>query len=457
MKPHIFFSTVLATLFCVAAGSGCLAQSSSSYFLSGSYDRYRLNPALTPQRAFVAFPALGSTGIESNMNVGLSNFLYESESKPGSLTTFMSGDIAPEDFLSDLPEVVRLNANLDVDIFGLGFGGPKWYFWLDSRLRSLQNVSIPDDMFAFMKAGMAKGEYDINDLSIVSTNYLQTAVGFQFEPARNLKVGVSTNVLVGAAYAKVNIDNLHASIGPDKWMVNSSATVMMDVQKTRLVLDEDGKIDGIESDIEIEDYKHPQGYGVTFDLGAEYDLNDIVPGLKVSASVTDLGAMTWKDVQILETRKGNGVEFNGFTQGDETVNMADEFEEMARFTEQQNTTVRNTFDPTVRLAAQYGIPGAEWLSFGELVTVRKGMNELKEARSSVNMRLGRVLEMSGNMAFSNLGTSFGGAVNLHALMFHLFADVEAGSLRLNPQYIPLDGFSVVANVGLRIGIGSRRF
>ena len=73
------------------------AQSSSSgYFLEGFSQRYQLNPALTPDRnVFVSIPVLSNIQVDMQSSVGLANFLYESKSKPGMLTTFMSPDVPP--------------------------------------------------------------------------------------------------------------------------------------------------------------------------------------------------------------------------------------------------------------------------------------------------------------------------------------------------------------------------
>ena len=47
----------------------------SSYFLDGSFDRHKLNPALAPERGYLSLPVLGGTTFSLNGNIGLSNFL----------------------------------------------------------------------------------------------------------------------------------------------------------------------------------------------------------------------------------------------------------------------------------------------------------------------------------------------------------------------------------------------
>ncbi len=455
MKLNGFKRMVIVTFGLVYSCMCVFAQSSSSYFVDGSYNRYRLNPALTPERAFVALPALGGTSIQTNMNAGLANFIYESKSKPGKLTTFMSSDVDSRKFLNGLPDVIGLNANLDIDVLGFGFGTREWYFWFDSRIRSYQSVSIPDDMFRFLKAGMSKGEYYIRDMNVTTTNYVQTSLGFQIKPVENLSVGASTNILLGAAYSMLNIDCMHFRFGPDTWLVNTEATATVAVPNTRVILDEDGKIDDIDSD--IENFSGIGSYGLSFDLGAEYDFKDIVPGLKVSASVTDMGFMIWKDAQVLKTDGNSTVEFSGVTDDGFADELADDAENLARFYESGEKSVTSTFNATVRMGAEYSISGVEWLSFGELITMRSGLDRLYESRTSVNMKAGNVLDVSGNVAFSNLGVGFGGVLNLHPGGVNLFMGADMGVLKVNPQFVPLEKFACNVNFGLRMGIGNRRF
>ena len=455
MKPNGLKRMVIVTFGLVYSGMCVFAQTSSSYFVDGSYNRYRLNPALTPERAFVSLPVLGGTSVQTNMNAGLANFIYESKSKPGELTTFMSGDVDSRKFLNGLPDAVRLNANLDIDVLGFGFGTSEWYFWLDSRIRSYQGVSIPDDMFRFLKAGMSKGEYFIRDLNVTTTNYVQTSLGFQIKPVENLSVGASTNILLGGAYSKLNIDCMHFRLGPDSWLVNTEATATVSVPDTRVILDEEGKIDDIDSD--INGFPGIASYGLSFDLGAEYDLKDIVPGLKVSASVTDMGFMIWKDAQVLKTDRNNTVEFNGITDDGFSDQLSDDAENMARFYECDDNSVTSKFNATVRMGAEYSLSGVKWLSFGELITLRSGLDRLYESRTSVNLKAGNVLDVSGSVAFSNIGAGFGGVFNLHPGGVNLFVGAEMDVLKVNPQFIPLEKFSCNVNFGLRMGLGNRRF
>lgn len=454
MKTDVIEKYVLTVLMCICVCAASPAQTASSYFLEGSYSRYRLNPALAPERGFMALPALGGVSVEANMNAGLANFIYESESKPGSLTTFMSGDVDPQRFLEALPDAVRLNANIETDILSFGFGASRWYFWFDSRLRSCQNVSIPEDMFEFMKSGMSAGDYDICGMNVTTVNYLQTSLGFQIKPVRNLSVGISTNVLFGLAYSKAAVDRIHAVADPDIWKVSTAASVTMAAPGTRIVLDEDGKICSLDCN---PDFFHNVGsYGLSVDLGGEYDLKDIVPGLKVSASLTDIGGMLWRNAQVLESDRCRSVEFDGFdNEGSDGID--DDLGELARFRETEDTEFATAFDATFRAGVRYSLPGLDWLAFGELVTMRTGMNELFESRTSVNVSAGNVLDVSGSLAFSNHGIGFGGVLNLHPGGFNLFACLDACTLRLNPQFIPLDKFSCNVSFGIRMGFGERRF
>ena len=54
----------------------------SGYFLEGYTYRHALNPALAPERNYVAIPVIGNFGVSAMSNVGVSTFLYQSQAHP---------------------------------------------------------------------------------------------------------------------------------------------------------------------------------------------------------------------------------------------------------------------------------------------------------------------------------------------------------------------------------------
>ena len=199
---------------------------------------------MAPEGLFVSLPVLGGMAYETNMNVGLGNFLYESKSHPGSLTTFMSSDVDAKEFVDALPSVSEMNMNMDVDLLAFGFGRERWSAWIDCSVKSRNGISIPKEMFSFMKYSLSIGKYDIRDIKIESVNYIETALGFQIKPLKNLSTGVSLKILDGLAYAKAGVDNIDVSTFGDKWLLQANASVQSSIPGLMMEM-EDNKISGI--------------------------------------------------------------------------------------------------------------------------------------------------------------------------------------------------------------------
>ena len=105
----------------------------TAYFLDGYTYKYKMNPALAPERSFISVPVLGnlSLGLESDM--GLSNFLYP---KGDELVTFMHPSLSDSQVLDSFKEHNRLNFNLDETIFAFGFRVGKSFSTIDLTIRA---------------------------------------------------------------------------------------------------------------------------------------------------------------------------------------------------------------------------------------------------------------------------------------------------------------------------------
>lgn len=88
MKHTIYKAMAVAVVAMTALTASAQEALRSAYFLPGYNFRHELNPALAPERGYVAIPALGGLNIGLNSNIGLSTFLYPVGG--GRLTTFMS-------------------------------------------------------------------------------------------------------------------------------------------------------------------------------------------------------------------------------------------------------------------------------------------------------------------------------------------------------------------------------
>ena len=466
MKKHIIRKSIVAVSLLLIAGASFAQSASSAYFMEGFNQRYQLNPAFSPERyVFMAVPGVSNIQVEAQGSVGLANFLYESKSKPGMLTTFMSPDIDADKFLDDLPDAAQFTVGLSMDILALGIGGKKGFTTFNVKLRNQEQISLPKELFGFMKAGLGKGNYLIENTNINTITYLETSLTHSHKIGENLTIGLGLKFLEGISYVDMNVDNIEAVFGDDDWRVRSNGTIKSSVPGAKYKLKTDSlgrkKFDGIEGF----DVKVPGNHGFAVDLGAEYDFKGIVDGLKVSAAITDLGFIGWEKMNTFATDNNGWVTFEGFNNydvdgdnSDETMDqISDDFNDMVQMFQVGTDKKENVMlNATFRLGAEYELPFADWVSFGELVTYRTGLWPYMESRTSVCLSPCGWFDLSGNAAFSTMGSTMGLLLNLHPGGINFFLAVDRLKAEFNPQYVPLHDFGLNFSMGLNLAFGKKR-
>jgi len=467
MKKHIIKKSVLAASMLLMTIAASSQSASSAYFLEGFNQRYQLNPAFAPERrVYLAFPIFTNLQFEAQSSVGLANFLYESKSKPGMLTTFMSPDVDTEQFLKALPKAAQFNLGMNLDIFTLGIGGNSGFTTVNLKMRNQDQISLPKELFGFMKASLAQGDYLIENLNINTITYVELSATHSHKIGENLTVGVGLKLLEGVAYADMTVDKIEAKLNDEEWSVRSNGSIKASIPGATYELEEDPethrqRFDGIGDP----KFSFPSSYGLAVDLGAEYDFKDLVPGLKVSAAIADLGFIGWDNMYSFSTDNNDWVDFDGFNNydvngdnnDDAMDQMTDDFNDMVQMYENGSGKKENVaLSATFRLGAEYALPFADWVSFGELVTYKTGLWPYAESRTSICLSPCNWFDLSGNMAFTTLGSSMGFLVNLHPGGINFFLAIDRLKAEFNPQFIPLHDFGLNFSVGLNFAFGEKR-
>lgn len=429
----------------------------SGYFLDGSFDRHHLNPAFTPERNYFSLPVMGHISMDVLSTVGLSNFIYESTSHPDNLTTFMSADIDKAAFLDALPGVTRIGVDLDLDLFAVGFKGFQGYNTINLNLRNSEHVSIPKELFDFMKSSFSEGDYLIKDINVNSTSYLELAFGHSHRVNENLTVGAKFKYLIGIAYADLNIDQIHAVVNGNSWSVNANATMRVAASGLYFTHKDPAtnEFDGVEFK-----FKGLSGSGFAVDLGAEYDMKDLVQGLTLSASLTDLGLIKWKRTNTAMTHNNEPVVFDGFgndgSDMEETMDqLQDDFDKLLKLYDEGQSVTKTNIGATLRLGAEYVMPFYSGLSAGMLLTQQTGAWNYSEGRLSLIVSPNGWFEATANAALSSYGASFGWLINFHPAGCNLFFGSDSFKIKLNPQFIPVSDFRTNFVFGVKFPIGKK--
>lgn len=459
MCKRVLYTVVLLTVMVVSLGA---QTSTSSYFLKGSYDRHILNPALSPERGYISMPALGGVAFEAQSNVGLSNFLYPSISHPDMLTTFMSSEVDANSFLSALPTNTMLGVDLNLNILSFGFGSSKGYTTFGIRLNNREDITIPKELFRFMKAAMSNGNYSIRDIAINSSTYADISLGHSHRITDNLRLGVNLHLLAGLMYANLSIPEIKANLSGEEWVVNANGDLSVSAPVAlSTVKDEDNSITEFGFDGLAIKNGLP-GIGFSTDIGAEYNMGDIVDGLMLSASVTDIGLINWNESFAAGTSNSD-VKFSGFENydiyGDEGMfdPLKEDFQRLIKLYERSaEGTITTKLNATLRVGVDYTIPVMRWLSFGELFSYKMGMNGYYESRTAIVLAPVKWFDMNANVAFnSRYGMMCGCMLNLHPVGLNLFLSADCGKLELTPQFIPTTSLSTNLMFGVRIPVGNR--
>ena len=115
----------LVAAFALLGVNTANAQSRTSYFMEGSYFRTEFNPALAPTRGYFMIPGLSGINLNLGTNfLSLDNFIYE---RNGQLVTALHRDVTTEEFLGNLPKNLKVTANANMNLLGVGFYTKKMF------------------------------------------------------------------------------------------------------------------------------------------------------------------------------------------------------------------------------------------------------------------------------------------------------------------------------------------
>ncbi|MDD4609501.1 MAG: DUF5723 family protein [Bacteroidaceae bacterium] len=455
--------------------SGVSAQNSrTGYFLRGSYHRHEMNPAFMPESNYIAIPGLGNLNIETQGNAGLSNFIFDTTNPMYDMTTFMNSSVGADQFLNELDDITRLNANLNLSI--LSFGFKKWggYNTFDLRLRSKTSVNLPIDLFRFMKLGMDKVDgatYHIENLAMRSSNFVEMGFGHSRRLTERLTVGAKFKLLLGAANMDMNIDEMNITMAQNVWTANLKGQANLALNgatfKQKMETDSQGNPTGNQQ-VDGLDVDSPSigGVGIGIDLGATYDMTDVVEGLTLSASVLDLGFISWSDNIVADNDGTRQFHFDGFSQigvdddssnkeiDDQVEDLGDDLENMARFYDAGSKSRTTMLGATVHIGAEYELPSYKALHFGLLSTTYfNSPFTWTELRASATIAPLSWFEASTSFATSTLGQSMGLVLNFNPKGFNFFIGTDYAFTKVNSQAIPMNGLNSSISLGMNITFG----
>lgn len=336
---------IIITISLLLAASVALsAQSRSGYFVRNSTQNHYFNAAFVPDQGYIGVPFLNGFDIQLGTNFGPSTFLFPLQN--GKTGLFLNPEVSSDAFLSGLKNKSYLDMNFGYNIVDAGWFTGKDSFWTVSMGLDVNvNSSIPKELFRFLKNGMTTDpqSYSIQNLGLGAQAFANISVGYSRgldELVKGLRVGGKVKLLASVADIQMRIDRLDLNMSSESWTVSSLGTATILGGGLSPQFDEDGYVNGVNFD--------PSGlgvggFGMAFDLGAEYTISEGTPvdGLRFSVSVTDLGFISYgkNKSRVLSadgTVRFTGVEgIGGDGKLDDQLNeLTDELLGLASFSEQ---------------------------------------------------------------------------------------------------------------------------
>ena len=287
------YITIMVALMLLPLMAGAQALK-GSYFLDGSLQRNRLNPAFAPRANYFGLPLISNFGVGVHGNVGPADFLYP---KNGELYTFLNQNVSMAEFSKNLPKRPLVDMEMDTDILNFGFftkGGGFWSF--DMGLRVDGQMGLPRDFLIFLKQGMAADEqvYSLKGFDFYQTSSAYASIGHSRDLSNlveGLRVGGKIRAFIPFEHVGLTMGESYITLNHDKWMVNSAASGVVASSFFSVnpeSLNGESGSEFIEADMAD---LGPAGFGFSVDLGAEYRLSvgSVVDGMRFSLSVLDLG------------------------------------------------------------------------------------------------------------------------------------------------------------------------
>ena len=313
----VFFMMLVCTL---SANAQFLR---TSYFMEGTHYRQQLNPALTPTKGYFNLPVIGAV----NATVGSTSLGYQDI-----IDIIDDGDdfYTKPDFMNRLKGNNKLNVNFSTEILSAGWYKGKNFWSFNIGLRTDIGANLTKNMFTFLnemetvEENWRNSNYDISGQRLNINAYTEVGLGLSRQINSRLTVGARVKALLGIGNMELKLNKvaMNANLPNDaeitKWSSESYWSSMTPSQAAQAAQELKDKFNNYHANLTVgaelkssfkglelkeeegKDYVTDfdfdsgklgiAGYGFGIDLGASYKILD---NLTVSASVLDLGFISW--------------------------------------------------------------------------------------------------------------------------------------------------------------------
>lgn len=440
----------------------------TSYFMEGTHYRQQLNPALTPTKGYFNLPVIGAV----NATVGSTSLGYQDI-----IDIIDDGDdfYTKPDFMNRLKDNNKLNVNFSTEILSAGWYKGKNFWSFNIGLRTDIGANLTKNMFTFLnemetvEENWRNSNYDISGQQLNINAYTEIGLGLSRQINSRLTVGARVKALLGIGNMELKLNrvamsaNLPSDQQINQWSSESYWNSMTPSQAAQAAQELKDKFNNYHANLTVgaelkssfkglelqeeegKDYVTDfdfdsgklgiAGYGFGIDLGASYKILD---NLTVSASVLDLGFISWsKSSTKIASANPDPIDIKGSTY----ANMVDP---------NKPNTVMNAVNQLQNDAQGY----MDRVTNGDVLDYDMLQLEVSDAKESRKSRLASTLVLGAEYGFFNNKLAVG------VLSTTRFVQPDAlTELTFSANYRPKSWFNValsysaIQSAGKSFGLG----
>lgn len=440
----------------------------TSYFMEGTHYREQLNPALTPTKGYFNLPVIGAV----NATVGSTSLGYQDI-----IDIIDDGDdfYTKPDFMNRLKDNNKLNVNFSTEILSAGWYKGKNFWSFNIGLRTDIGANLTKNMFTFLnemetvEENWRNSNYDISGQQLNINAYTEIGLGLSRQINSRLTVGARVKALLGIGNMELKLNrvamsaNLPSDQQINQWSSESYWNSMTPSQAAQAAQELKDKFNNYHANLTVgaelkssfkglelqeeegKDYVTDfdfdsgklgiAGYGFGIDLGASYKILD---NLTVSASVLDLGFISWsKSSTKIASANPDPIDIKGSTY----ANMVDP---------NNPNTVMNAVNQLQNDAQGY----MDRVTNGDVLDYDMLQLEVSDAKESRKSRLASILVLGAEYGFFNNKLAVG------VLSTTRFVQPDAlTELTFSANYRPKSWFNValsysaIQSAGKSFGLG----
>lgn len=430
--------------------------------------RQQLNPALTPTKGYFNLPVIGAV----NATVGSTSLGYQDI-----IDIIDDGDdfYTKPDFMNRLKDNNKLNVNFSTEILSAGWYKGKNFWSFNIGLRTDIGANLTKNMFTFLnemetvEENWRNSNYDISGQQLNINAYTEIGLGLSRQINSRLTVGARVKALLGIGNMELKLNrvamsaNLPSDQQINQWSSESYWNSMTPSQAAQAAQELKDKFNNYHANLTVgaelkssfkglelqeeegKDYVTDfdfdsgklgiAGYGFGIDLGASYKILD---NLTVSASVLDLGFISWsKSSTKIASANPDPIDIKGSTY----ANMVDP---------NNPNTVMNAVNQLQNDAQGY----MDRVTNGDVLDYDMLQLEVSDAKESRKSRLASTLVLGAEYGFFNNKLAVG------VLSTTRFVQPDAlTELTFSANYRPKSWFNValsysaIQSAGKSFGLG----